>query len=82
MVAGGTSSSRRTGSPPFSTNPVFSPDGKQIVFERHNSGLSKPVDKHAVFVVGVDGSNLHRITPWAENDGDNPDWSPNGKWII
>lgn len=62
--------------------PVFSPDGKQIVFERHNSGLSKPVDKHAVFVVGVDGSYLHRITPWAENDGDNPDWSPNSKWII
>ena len=62
--------------------PVFSPDGKQVVFERHNSGLSKPVDKHAVFVIGVDGSNLHRITPWAENDGDNPDWSPDGRWII
>jgi TolB protein len=62
--------------------PVFSPDAKQIVFERHNSGLSKPVDKHAVFVIGVDGLNLHRVTPWAENDGDNPDWSPNGTWII
>lgn len=62
--------------------PVFSPDGTQIVFERHNSGLSKPADKHAVFVIGVDGSNLRRLTPWAENDGDNPDWSPNGKWII
>jgi len=62
--------------------PVFSPDGKHVVFERHNSGLSTPVDKHAVFVIGVDGSNLRRLTPWAENDGDNPDWSPNGKWII
>jgi TolB protein len=62
--------------------PVFSPDGKRIVFERHNSGLSRPVGKHAVFVIGVDGSNLHRITPWAENDGDNPDWSPDGNWII
>ena len=62
--------------------PAFSPDGKHVVFERHNSGLSTPVDKHAVFVIGVDGSNLRRLTPWAENDGDNPDWSPNGKWII
>ena len=63
-------------------NPVFSPDGKQIVFERHNSGLSKPVDKRAVFLIGADGSNLHRITPWAQNDGGNPDWSPNGNWIL
>src|SRR4029077_6105646 len=62
--------------------PVFSPDGTQVVFERHNSGLSTPVDKHAVFVIGVDGSNLRRLTPWSENDGDNPDWSPDGKWII
>jgi TolB protein len=62
--------------------PTFSPDGTRIVFERHNSGLSKPADKHAVFVIGVDGSNPRRLTPWAENDGDNPDWSPDGKWII
>jgi TolB protein len=62
--------------------PVFSPDGRQIVFERHNSGLSRPADKHAVFVINADGTNLHRLTPWGENDGDNPDWSPNGKWII
>ena len=62
--------------------PTFSPDGRQIVFERHNSGLSTPADRHAVFVIDADGSNLRRLTPWAENDGDNPDWSPNGRWII
>jgi len=62
--------------------PVFSPDGKQIVFERHNSGLSKPADKHAVFVIDLDGTSLRRLTPWSENDGDNPDWSPDGKWIV
>ncbi len=70
---------------PFSADldyPVFSPDGKQIVFERINSCRSKPVNKRAVFVIGVDGTNLRRLTPWGENDGDNPDWSPDGKWIL
>ncbi len=62
--------------------PVFSPDGKQLVFESRNSDSGTPAGKIAIFIVGVDGSNLRRLTPWAENDGDNPDWSPNGKWIL
>jgi TolB protein len=62
--------------------PVFSPDGKRLVFERANSSFSKPAGKKAVFVVGADGTNPHRLTPWSENDGDNPDWSPDGKWIL
>jgi TolB protein len=71
--------------PPYSGDlnyPVFSPNGKQLVFERHVSGFAKPAGKTAVFVIGVDGSGLRRLTPWAENDGDNPDWSPDGKWIL
>jgi TolB protein len=71
--------------PPFSGDlnyPVFSPDGKSLVFERHVSGFAKPAGKSAVFVIGVDGSALRRLTPWAENAGDNPDWSPDGKWIL
>ena len=70
---------------PFSSDlnyPVFSPDGKQLVFERGNSHTASPAGKKAVFVIGVDGSNLRQLTPWAENDGDNPDWSPNGRWIL
>lgn len=62
--------------------PMISPDGKQVVFERHNSGLAKPVGKKAVFIVGIDGSNPRRLTPWMENAGDNPDWSPDGQWIL
>lgn len=53
--------------------PVFSPDGKQLIFERINSKTGSPAGKRAIFVVGVDGSNLRQLTPWAENDGDNPD---------
>jgi Tol biopolymer transport system component len=62
--------------------PVFSPSGKQLVFAGHVSGFAKPAGKRAVYVVGVDGSGLRRLTPFAENDGDNPDWSPDGKWIL
>jgi TolB protein len=62
--------------------PVFSPDGKQIVFERTASTFTSHAHQLAVFVVGADGSNPRRLTPWAENAGDNPDWSPDGKWIL
>ena len=62
--------------------PVFSPDGKQLVFEQARSGGASHVDQRAVFVIAADGSHLRRLTPWAERDGDNPDWSPDGKWII
>jgi TolB protein len=62
--------------------PVFSPDGKHLVFERVSSGFSKLAGKRAVYLVGIDGSNPHRLTPWSEKDGDNPDWSPDGRWIL
>lgn len=62
-------------------SPVFSPDGKKLVFEMVRSGLTGP-SKRAVYVVGIDGSSPRQLTPWAENDGDHPDWWPNGKWIL
>jgi TolB protein len=62
--------------------PVFSPDGKQLLFEWHASGFTTRSGHQAIFTVGADGANLHRLTSWAENDGDNPDWSPDGKWIV
>jgi TolB protein len=62
--------------------PSFAPDGKHIVFERRNSSFTRPANRTALFVIGVDGSNPHQITPWANSDGDGPDWSPTGKWIV
>ena len=39
--------------------------------------------KHdAVFIVNVDGSGLFQLTPWALNAAGDPEWSPDGKWIV
>lgn len=62
-------------------SPAFSPNGKNLVFEFVRSGFTS-ASKRAVYVVGIDGSSPRRLTPWAENDGDHPDWSPDGKWIV
>ena len=62
-------------------SPAFSPDGKNLVFEFVRSGFAS-ASKRALYVVGIDGSSPLRLTPWAENDGDHPDWSPDGKWIV
>lgn len=62
--------------------PQLSPDGKWIVFERVNSPLVKPRLQRALFVMKADGTQLHRITPWNLNAGDNPDWAPDGSRIL
>ncbi len=56
------------------TTPSWSPDGKQIVFTGYDGGLSD------LFVVNVDGSNLHRLTNDKYADLE-PSWSPDGKTI-
>jgi Tol biopolymer transport system component len=58
----------------------YSPDGRQIVF-----GRVDPEDHHctttsALFVVNVDGTGLHQITPGGFCDDDGS-WSPDGKEI-
>jgi Tol biopolymer transport system component len=63
----------------------YSPDGKQIVFLR--SDPTRPsIASQAHFVVNVDGSGLHRISPWSDssdaiNQSDGS-WSPDGSMIL
>jgi WD40-like Beta Propeller Repeat len=57
-------------------SPIWSPDGTQFAFQRFDPNKHK----HAIFIVGTDGSGLRRITPW-NRDAAEPDWSPNGRWI-
>jgi TolB protein len=71
--------------PPYSADvhfPQVSPDGRFIVFERFNSPLSRPRFGLALFVMNVDGTGLHRVTPWNLHAGDNPDWSPDSSRIL
>jgi eukaryotic-like serine/threonine-protein kinase len=49
--------------------PAYSPDGKQIAFNRRGDGI---------FVVGATGESPHRLTSF----GSNPAWSPDGKQIV
>jgi Tol biopolymer transport system component len=63
-------------------SPHFAPDGSRFLYVRQNSPLTKPALAHAVFVAQADGTARHRITPWALDAGDDPDWSPDGKLIL
>jgi TolB protein len=58
--------------------PQFSPDGTKLVFTRVD--LQRKRD--AVFTVNVDGSEVRQVTPWALNAAGDPEWSPDGKWIV
>jgi TolB protein len=70
------------------TSPSWSPDGKRLAvmrdmcFESGHSedcmlSLENPFD---LFAVGIDGSDVQRLTDDPDYDGD-PEWSPDGEWI-
>lgn len=58
----------------------YSPDGSQIVFGRVDPDDHHCTTRSALYVVNVDGSGLHRITPWGFCDDDGS-WSPDGTEI-
>ena len=53
---------------------AWSPDGAQVAF----AGVG-PSGKVAIYVVGVDGKGLRRITKEGASQGET--WSPDGRWI-
>lgn len=54
--------------------PKWSPDGRQIAF------TSVPSGHLDIYVIGVDGTGLTRLTDYPANDGD-VSWSPDGRYI-
>jgi Tol biopolymer transport system component len=74
-----------TASKPFAMDvqsPMWSPDGKQLVFEVWNLSNADPPNRRALYVVNSDGSGLRQLTDWSLNGGDSPDWSPDGSSIL
>jgi Tol biopolymer transport system component len=58
----------------------YSPAGKQIAFGRVDPNNQQCSKTSALYVVNIDGTGLHRITPGGFCDDDGS-WSPNGKEI-
>ena len=68
MDAGGADVRRLTNHPGIDTTPTWSPQGHQIAFTSDRTGSPQ------IYVVGVDGTGLRRIT--FESYCDRPTWSP------
>lgn len=72
-----------TGIGGLANHPIFSPDGKRIVFTSDYAGVSaEPIAfPHAyqpygeIFIINIDGSGLTRLTHNAYEDG-TPTWGP------
>ncbi len=63
-------------------SPTWSPDAQRLAFERQDQvDAGGRTDHQAIFTVRLDGTRLRRITPW-RLDGAQPDWSPNGRWLV
>jgi Tol biopolymer transport system component len=63
-------------------NADWSPDGTQVVFGAYRERPNGKPSRFALWVVNVDGTNLHRITPLTTNAGrDGAKWSPDGQLI-
>jgi Tol biopolymer transport system component len=74
---------RITSNPGGSDEPGdYAPNGSQIVFLRTDP--ARPANaNHALFVVNLKGTGLHRITPWGLPGGEaDGSWSPNGRSIL
>jgi Tol biopolymer transport system component len=56
--------------------PSWAPNGSRLAFER----FSEARQHQAIFTVRLDGTRLHRITPW-HLDASQPYYSPDGRWI-
>jgi len=56
------------------TDPVFSPDGKRLLFSSSREGGGQ------LWTVGIDGDGPRKLTDWAPGLA-SAVWSPDGRWI-
>jgi Tol biopolymer transport system component len=60
------------------TDPNVSPDGRQVSFVL----VKTPEVEQALAVVGIDGSGLRRLTPFALEVAIKQDWAPDGEHLV
>jgi Tol biopolymer transport system component len=56
----------------------WSPDGKRLAFFR----LDVKTQREAIYTVAIDGSDERRVTPVLFKSAANPNWSPDGRWLL
>jgi len=61
--------------------PAFSPDGRQVAFQRVVDHANEKAVRAALYVVGVDGTGLRQLTSDVMDAG-HPRWSPDGRTIL
>lgn len=64
------------------SEPQWSPDGDQILFQRWNVRAARPRSGVALWILDLDTGRERRITPFRLRAGDTPDWSPDGRRIL
>ena len=64
----------------LNTGPRFSPDGTQIVFVSKREGEN--FSESGIFLMNVDGSNVHRLLPSSSAIDLEPAFSPEGERIV
>jgi len=62
------------------SDPQASPDGKRIVFVLRKTDLKANLGRSDLWLVGVDGTGLRRLTSHTADDT-NPRWAPDGRSI-
>ena len=60
----------------WNIHPSISPDGKQVAFISDRDGLSN------VWIMDIDGENLHQVTSEKNNLIHSPKWSPDGEYLV
>ncbi len=77
MNSDGSGVRRLTTNPTTDYNPDWSPDGKQIVFERAVTGLP-----NQIFRMNADGTGVTQLTSNTAGRNTQPIWSPDGQRIL
>jgi imidazolonepropionase-like amidohydrolase/Tol biopolymer transport system component len=76
MPIGGGEATQLTRGRAWDMQPRFSPDGSRIAFVSDRDGLDN------IWTIARDGSDARQVTKEKSRGMHNPDWAPDGDWIV